>query len=126
MSIKVEVSPGELVDKLTILEIKLEHIADPQKQKNLRFEYDYLCGVYGAEVQETPEIQQLRARLKEVNQIIWDVEERIRDSERRADFGPEFITQARTAYLSNDERSLAKRRINELMNSPLVEEKSHH
>jgi hypothetical protein len=115
-----------LIDKLTILEIKLENIRDEAKIANVRFEYDYLSEVCRKAIVETEEIRALRSQLKEVNRTIWRVEDQVREHEGRKEFGPDFVELARTAYLSNDSRSIAKRRINDLLNSNLIEEKSHN
>ena len=125
-AIEVEISPGELIDKLTILEIKLENIRDEAKITNIRFEYDYLSDVCRRAIVETEEIKSLRSQLKEVNRTIWRVEDLVREHEGRNEFGADFIELARTAYLSNDSRSIAKRQINDLLNSNLIEEKSHN
>jgi hypothetical protein len=125
MVIEVQISPAELIDKLTILETKLEHIHDAAKLANVRYEYDLLSKVCSDSIKETEEIKRLRDQLKETNTTIWRVEDGLREHERRKDFGADFIELARSAYLSNDARSAAKRRINELLNSALIEEKSH-
>ncbi len=125
-AIEVEISPGELIDKLTILEIKLENIRDEAKIANIRFEYDYLSEVCQKAIEDTDEIKSLRSQLKEVNQTIWRVEDLVREHEKRKEFGAEFVELARTAYLSNDSRSIAKRQINDILNSNLIEEKSHN
>ena len=125
-AIEVEISPGELIDKLTILETKLENITNEAKLANVRREYDYLCGVCRQSIPQTDELSSLRAQLKEINRKIWRVEDLIREHEARQDFGADFVDLARTAYLSNDSRSIAKRRINDLLNSNFIEEKSHN
>lgn len=125
MVIDVQISPAELIDKLTILETKLEFMLDAAKLMNVRYEYALLSQIYGRSIVETDTLKELRQELKETNQTIWRVEDRLRAHERRKDFGPDFIELARMAYLSNDARSVAKRRINEILNSSLVEEKSH-
>jgi hypothetical protein len=125
MSISIEVSAGELVDKITILVIKLERMSDPAKLSNVRKEYDMLMDVYRNEIGESREIVALRDRLKEVNAALWDIEDEIRDFERRKDFGEEFVELARTVYRTNDRRASIKREINDLLKSVLVEEKSY-
>jgi len=124
-SILIPVSAAELLDKLTILELKLERIPDPKKLKNVEREYALLSSAFSAAVAQDGKLSSLRARLKEVNAAIWDVEEALRAFERKQSFGRDFIEQARGAYLNNDVRSAVKRRINELLSSSLVEEKSH-
>jgi hypothetical protein len=125
MSISIEVSAGELVDKITILVIKLERMSDPAKLSNVRKEYDMLMDVYRNEIGEGRELVLLRERLKEVNAALWDIEDEIRDFERRKDFGEKFVELARTVYRTNDRRASIKREINDLLKSVLVEEKSY-
>lgn len=125
MSIKVEIAPGELVDKITILEIKLERITDPAKLANVRIEYDILMDVLRREVKNSPELAQLTRELKEVNGKLWTIEDDIRDLERSKDFGPAFVALARSVYRTNDERAATKRKVNALLNSVIVEEKSY-
>jgi hypothetical protein len=125
MVIDVQISPAELIDKLTILETKLEYIRDPAKLANVRYEYDLLSRICQQSIVETDVLVDLRRQLKETNKTIWRVEDGLREHERRRDFGTAFIELARLAYLSNDARSAAKRRINEILDSTLMEEKSH-
>jgi hypothetical protein len=125
MSISVKISAGELLDKITILVIKLEKMSDPAKLSNVRKEYDMLMDVYRNEIVESHDLIVLRDRLKQLNQRIWDTEDEIRDFEKRKDFGERFVELARTAYLTNDRRSSTKREINDLLKSTLVEEKSY-
>jgi Family of unknown function (DUF6165) len=125
MSISVKISAGELLDKITILVIKLEKMSDPAKLSNVRKEYDMLMDVYRNEIVESHDLIVLRDRLKQFNQRIWDTEDEIRDFEKRKDFGERFVELARTAYLTNDRRSSTKREINDLLKSTLVEEKSY-
>jgi hypothetical protein len=125
MSISVKISAGELLDKITILVIKLEKMSDPAKLSNVRKEYDMLMDVYRNEIVESHDLMVLRDRLKQFNERIWDTEDEIRDFERRKDFGERFVELARSAYLTNDRRSSTKREINDLLKSTLVEEKSY-
>ena len=125
MSITIDVSPGELVDKITILEIKLERIDDPAKLANIRYEQAILLEILGRNIAPSAEIDVLRGELKILNETIWRVEEELREFERRKNFGAEFIEAARTVYFTNDRRADAKRRINELLGSRILEEKSH-
>jgi adenine C2-methylase RlmN of 23S rRNA A2503 and tRNA A37 len=125
MPIKVEIAPAELIDKLTILEIKLERIADPDKLRNVRVEYDLLRQVSDAEITPSEQLAALTARLKEINARQWSIEDDIRDLERAKSFGAEFVALARSAYRTNDERAATKRLINELLNSAILEEKSY-
>jgi hypothetical protein len=119
---KIEVSNGEIVDKLTIIEIKLNHIKDEQKLVNLKLEYDALNpAVESIIAKEHP----LYFELLTINKKLWDIEDRIRELEKAKDFGPEFIEVARSVYFTNDIRSEVKRKINLLTNSLLLEEKSY-
>ncbi|NLJ44658.1 MAG: hypothetical protein GX431_13435 [Bacteroidales bacterium] len=119
---KIEVSNGEIIDKLTIVQIKLERITDDAKLANLRREYDMLKEVAASIIsQDDP----LYTALYEVNCSLWDIEDRIRDLERKKDFGQEFISTAREVYFNNDKRSEIKREINLKTASGLIEEKSY-
>jgi len=123
--ILVEIAAGELIDKITILEIKLERVADENKRANIVRERDGLIEVYRRSVVETPELAALTATLKEINAAIWDIEDGIRGLERTKDFGERFVEFARAVYRTNDRRAAVKREINDLLNSRLVEEKSY-
>jgi hypothetical protein len=125
MSILVEIAAGELIDKITILEIKLEHIRDPGKCANIRCEYDLLTDALRREIAPSETLSRLTAALKDVNAQLWRIEDAIRAQERAATFGPEFIALARSVYRSNDKRAELKREINALLNSAIVEEKSY-
>jgi hypothetical protein len=125
MQLMIEVSPGELIDKLTILEIKLREISDKGKLANVKLEYDLLAQALDAEVAPTASLAALQAELKAVNEALWKIEDDIREQERRQDFGPEFIRLARAVYRTNDVRARLKRQINELLNSSIVEEKAY-
>jgi hypothetical protein len=120
----VEVSPGELLDKLTILEIKSERIADPRKRENVRTELAALAAARET-LEPSPRLAELVAQLKAVNEALWDIEDAIRLCERDGDFGPRFIELARSVYRTNDRRAALKRAINELLSSSLIEEKSY-
>jgi Family of unknown function (DUF6165) len=124
MILKIEVAPGELIDKITILEIKLARMSDQEKIRNVQREYALLAGV--ADVVSTSlELTTLRSELKSINEMLWQIEDDIRECERRQDFGPDFIRLARAVYRTNDERARVKREINRLLNSTLVEEKAY-
>ena len=125
MSIRIEVAPGEIIDKLTILEIKRERIGDEATRKNVAHEWDVLSRDLDAAVKKTPELDALRAKLKEINLKLWVIEDDIRDCERAKDFGAKFVELARAVYFTNDERALVKRQINELLGSAIMEEKSY-
>ena len=124
MILKIEVAPGELIDKITILEIKLARISDEEKVRNVQREYALLTQVADV-VLTSPEITVLRSELKQINEVLWRIEDDIREQERRQDFGPEFVRLARAVYRTNDERARVKREINRLLNSTLVEEKAY-
>jgi len=123
--ILVEIAPGELIDKITILEIKAERIADSQKLQNVRVELKVLEEARDRAISSSPELDALTARLKGINEALWDIEDAIRDCERNRDFGPAFVELARSVYRKNDQRAAVKRKINELLGSKLVEEKSY-
>ena len=125
MSVRVPVSWGELLDKTTILEIKAGRFQDPAKLANVRKELAELLPLREQAVQAQAEIIGCEADLKAVNEALWEVEDEIRDCERRQEFGPRFIELARAVYRQNDQRSRIKRRINQLLDSGLVEEKSY-
>ena len=124
-SVTVDIAPGELVDKITILEIKLERITGEAKLQNVRTEWTILTAVRDADLPSSTELDNLTAELKVVNEKLWVIEDDIRDCERQSDFSNEFIRLARAVYFNNDERARLKRRINELLGSPLIEEKSY-
>jgi hypothetical protein len=127
-TILVETAPGELIDKITILEIKTERMTDPAKVRNVRIELATLTAVRDRALPPPaalPELPRLTAELKRVNEALWEIEDQVRDCERNKDFGPTFIELARSVYRRNDQRSVLKREINTLLGSPLIEEKSY-
>ena len=124
-NIEVPISPGELIDKLAILEIKVERIADPKSRANVVRERDALAKVRDRAVRATPALSRLAGDLKAVNAELWRIEDELRDCERRGDFGADFIALARAVYRTNDRRAALKREINTLLGSELVEEKSY-
>ena len=119
---KIEVSNGEIVDKLTIIEIKLKHITDEAKRKNLQNEYKVLDEAVKKIIDKEHDLYKA---LLTINQELWDIEDTIRYLERDKSFGDKFIQTARAVYFTNDKRSEVKRQINELTGSALVEEKSY-
>ncbi len=121
----VPVAPGELIDKITILEIKAARIDDSAKNANVRRELDLLSGTRANAVPESPDLARLTAALKAVNETLWDIEDDIRACEAAQDFGPRFIALARAVYQTNDQRAALKREINLLLGSEIVEEKSY-
>jgi len=120
---KIEVSLGELVDKMTILEIKMERMKDPEKISNVRREYDLLvralaeAGLSG----DSPDAREL----KSINLLLWEIEDRIRLKEKAKQFDAEFVELARSIYFTNDRRAEVKRRVNLAAGSSLIEEKEH-
>ncbi len=124
-SLSVEVSPGELIDKITILEIKLDRIDDAEKRTNIKVEWESLTAARDSAIPSSDDLQRLSRDLKEVNERLWEIEDDIRQCERKKDFGDTFIKLARSVYINNDDRARLKRQINELLGSRLVEEKSY-
>ena len=124
-SISVEVSSGELIDKITILEIKLERMDDEDKLKNVKLEWGTLTRARDEAIEATPELEKLTAALKQSNERLWEIEDDIRQFERDKDFGDKFVELARAIYINNDQRARLKREINELLGSRLIEEKSY-
>ena len=125
MMLLVEVAPGELIDKITILEIKLQKINDKASLAHVRQEYEILTKTLRANIVETAELRALTDELRVVNAKLWDIEDDIRKHERAMDFGPTFVELARSVYRSNDRRAATKRKINQLLNSVIMEEKSY-
>ena len=123
--IEVPVSPGELLDKITILEIKCDRLHSPQALAHVRRELLLLQQVREWGVAHNPEREHLAAALREVTDTLWDIEDRIRECERAGDFGSDFITLARSVYKQNDRRAALKREINQLLQSDIAEQKSY-
>lgn len=123
--IEVPVSAGELVDKVTILEIKSERIADPAKLANVRRELAGLSAITDPLLKSNAGLAPLKASLRSINETLWQIEDDIRDCERAKDFGAKFIELARAVYRTNDQRAVAKRKIDELLGSEILEEKSY-
>jgi len=123
--ILIPISPGELLDKITILQIKAERISDPAKVVNVRSELDMLQKVWGESVSEDEQISALSTELKSINERLWVIEDDIRDEERNKRFGERFIELARAVYVVNDDRANAKKKVNLHLNSSIVEEKSY-
>lgn len=124
-TISIPISHGELIDKITILEIKAERIGDAGKRANVRTELDLLNATWSADAASCTDIGPERARLRAVNEALWEIEDRIRVKEKAKAFDAEFIELARTVYVTNDERAAIKRAINDKLGSTLVEEKSY-
>ena len=118
-------SIGELIDKLTILELKTAKFPSGEKKRNVEYEFAALSRLERELAPLLPDVSELRAALKAVNARLWDIEDEIRDCERRQDFGEAFVGLARSVYISNDQRSAIKREINVKCGSSIVEEKSY-
>lgn len=121
---KIEISNGELLDKISILEIKLKHISDEHKLHNVQTEYQVLVEL-GTRLLETEQVSTLYNKLRQVNEVLWNLEDGIRMKERDAQFDQEFIELARNIYKVNDERAKLKKEINLVTGSLFVEEKSY-
>jgi hypothetical protein len=119
---KIEVSNGEIIDKLTIIQIKIERIKDESKLKNLRKEYEELKGATADILKMEDPLYQA---LYDINCELWDIEDHIRDLERKKDFGEDFVNTARSVYFKNDKRAEVKRAINVKTSSGFIEEKSY-
>ena len=125
MQLQVPVSVGEVLDKITILQIKLAHIYDPAKRVNVQNELDALLPLVASDAFTTNQMQGLVAELKAVNEALWDIEDDIREKEAAKSFDAEFIKLARAVYVTNDKRAEIKKQINLATGSALVEEKSY-
>jgi hypothetical protein len=123
--IRVPVSPGELLDKITILRIKSQRMTDPAKLSNVRLELRSLEDTWTASAYANINVDPDVAALLEVNERLWVIEDDIRDKERAQAFDAEFIRLARAVYVENDERAAIERRINSKLGSSIVEEKSY-
>jgi len=122
---QVPVSWGELIDKITILEIKSIRITSATAVANVRLELDLLNEKASQLIISKPDLLKLKDDLTLVNQALWEIEDKIRDKEAAGDFGLEFIDLARSVYKTNDHRAAIKREINFLLKSKLIEEKSY-
>jgi len=124
--ISAPVSPGELIDKITILEIKQERIKDVDKVKNVNLELELLESLWdGSVYQSSALVVKKRAELKFINEKLWVIEDDLRLKESKAEFDRDFIELARSVYLTNDRRASVKREINLEVGSKLIEEKSY-
>ena len=123
--ILVPISPGELLDKITILRIKVARIVDATKAANVRLELELLEKTWQESGCTAIDVARDERALQEVNERLWDVEDLIRDKEAKQTFDREFIELARAVYVANDERAAIKKRINLQLGSRLVEEKSY-
>ncbi len=125
MLLQVQTSPGEFLDKLTILEIKVARIADAAKLANVRRELDLMRRTWEASPLASSDVGGLVSQLRSVNEALWDIEDRIREKEAGATFDAEFVELARSVYRTNDRRAALKRELNVLLGSDLIEEKSY-
>lgn len=130
MKVMIEISPGELLDRITILQIKKERIAEPAKLRNIEIELNLLLSRYDAlhctlNDDQMAELLLISDDMKMVNEEIWDYEDTVRGCELEKQFTEGFIVAARGIYKANDKRSRLKRQINDMLNSKIVEEKSY-
>jgi len=125
MHLNVQTSPGEFLDKLTILEIKAERISDPAKLANVLRELDQLRATWAASPLAGHDVARLVAELKAVNLTLWEIEDRIRGQEAEQCFDDEFVQLARSVYFTNARRTALKRELNLALGSDLIEEKSY-
>ncbi len=125
MSIKIELSVGELLDKITILQIKTERIDDVSKLENINKELKVLLSLWGESPYSRHDLDAETKELKTINEELWDIEDKIRDKEREQVFDQGFISLARAVYFTNDKRADIKRKINSKTGSELIEEKSY-
>ncbi|MDA7564800.1 DUF6165 family protein [Pelagibacteraceae bacterium] len=123
--IYAEISVGELLDKISILEIKQKNLKDNEKIKIVNKELESLNMTLKKDVTMTEEIQSLYQDLKKINSMLWDIEDGKRDCERNKDFGDKFIELARSVYIENDNRAKIKNKINQLSGSNISEVKSY-
>ena len=121
--IEVPIAPAELIDRITILEIKSERLDNPQALDNVRRELALLSATREQRLPTSTQLTGLTSALKTINETLWAIENDIRDCEREQDFGARFVELARSVYFSNDKRAALKKDINLLLNSELVEEK---
>ena len=122
---QIPISWGELLDKITILQIKFENLTSQDALNNVAHELKQLQSTFSIYSPKAIKPKLFEAELKRINQQLWDIEDKIRDKERNKSFDAEFIQLARSVYITNDERSRIKKRINETFGSDLIEEKSY-
>jgi hypothetical protein len=124
-TLMVPVSPGELLDKITILRIKSARLSDQTKLANVRYELTLLEQTWRRSLPNDPAVAADEAELQRVNAQLWDIEDQIREHEAQQRFDGAFVELARSVYIRNDERAAIKQRINRKLNSVIVEEKSY-
>ena len=122
---KVPISWGELFDKITILQIKLDTLTSKKALENVEREHKQLQAIFMRFFSENAQANQLLVDLKPINQHLWDIEDKIREKERRKSVDDAFVQLARSVYITNDARSRLKREINDVFGSELIEEKSY-
>jgi len=120
-----EISPGELLDKISILEIKLEKIKDKNSQEKIKIEYKILKKIQNSSIEMSDKIKDLYRSVSDVNIKLWDVEDKLRICEKNKDFGKNFIELARGVYFNNDKRAKLKNEINEILKSNIKEIKQY-
>ncbi len=125
MTVTIDVSPGELIDKITILEIKATRLTDPEKRRLVLYELALLEAKRAHAVPANEAIAKATQQLRDVNAALWDIEDEIRDCERAQDFGDRFVSLARAVYRTNDRRAALKRLVNDLLGSQLSEVKAY-
>ena len=123
--IMVEIGSGELIDKITILQIKSERMSDAAKLANVRLELSELSAARDDNLPASDELEALSAQLKTINEALWVIEDEIRACEAEKDFGGKFIALARAVYVTNDQRAAVKKQINLLTGAKIIEEKSY-
>ncbi len=123
--IMTEIGSGELIDKITILEIKSARISDLEKLKNVRHELSILSATCDAHLGGIEGLSDLATQLKTINEALWEIEDDIRTCEAQNDFGQKFINLARAVYITNDKRAAVKKEINLLTGASIIEEKSY-
>jgi hypothetical protein len=125
VELTIAISPGELIDRLTILEIRLRRIPEGEQRRHVVRAHDALSRIMAARIPASPGLAALVDALRSVNECLWDAEDALREHERGQCFDAQFIATARAVYLSNDRRSALKRQIDELLGSPPGEEKTY-
>lgn len=125
MSVSIDVSYGELIDKITILEIKAARITDAVKLRNVKMELQFLAAQRAVNIPPSVAVEVLTNQLRTVNAFLWDVEDQLREKEARKLFDAEFVELARNVYRTNDRRAELKRALNNLLGSKIMEEKAY-
>ena len=123
--ILAEISAGELLDKISILEIKLKKISDKNNLEDIKKEYEILIKVQNTLIEPNDKINHLLDEIKEINLSLWDIEDKLRICEKNRDFGKNFIELARGVYLNNDKRAKIKSEINKILGSNIKEIKQY-